>query len=105
MSSLQASGYHTIYTVDANKNTYEDICQELEDIGGINQQDYGKNKQQQSAKDAIARVNEDQEVHNTGYNEGYNNGYEQQQNDSENTPWNAFKSGLELPISLVSNLL
>jgi len=102
LSSLQATGYHTIYTIDATGDTIDDISNGLESLGGINQEDYGMQKTDEAKAQAIQRGAEDEDVAEAGYSRGYSSGYEkkQQEEADANSGWRGFVSGFTAPIQL-----
>jgi hypothetical protein len=102
LSSLQATGYHTIYTIDATTDTIDDISNGLESLGGINQEDYGMQKTDEAKAQAIQRGAEDEDVAEAGYSRGYSSGYEkkQQEEADANSGWRGFVSGFTAPIQL-----
>ena len=108
ISADDALGYHTSYTVDCTKDNFNDICKELDDIGGHNQLVYLPYYDAQKKADSIARNNQSDEVYKNGitkgYNEGYNEGYTNQPQE-DNSAWGSFKNGLMLPINLAASLL
>jgi len=109
LSSMQAKGFHTIYTIDADRYTYNDITQELEDLGGINQEEYGQEKTEQAKSNAITRNIEDEDVASSAYSRGYSSGYqkqeEEQQEEEDDSPLSGILTGLSMPVNLVKSFL
>ena len=120
VSSREALGYHTCYTVDAKDDTFKPICKELDDIGGHNQtalkayRDYDSktkidntNKLRLDAteygdKQGFTRGNI------TGYNSGLTEGYNQglaNQPKEDNDWWSSFKDGVSTAVGVAKMVL
>jgi hypothetical protein len=83
--------YHTVYSIDANADTFDDICQELEDIGGVNQNDWGTEKHNQAMQNMDKRIAENKTTYNNGYSAGVN--YRPPASDNSMSAWDGFKEG------------
>jgi hypothetical protein len=93
LSSRQANGYHTVYTIDSDRYTYDDICQELKDLGAIDADDYGQYLAANNRATQLQRLAEDTEVATEAEARGYSKGRQEAQDDEDNSAWGGFKKG------------
>jgi hypothetical protein len=105
LSSRQAMGYHTVYAIDADRYNYDDICEELKDLGGIDADGYGQYLSASNKATQLQRNMEDTEVATEAEARGYSKGLQKAQDDEDNSAWSGFVKGFTTPVSLGLSLI
>lgn len=101
---LKSTGYwniqgnHTTYTIDANASNYNNILDELENLGAITSDDYYTERRRQQGQEQEQLTT----ALDTGYKGGYDTGYNvgvAAATPKKMSAWEGFKSGFMAPVN------
>lgn len=90
--------YHTVFTIDANASTYDDICDELTDIGGVNQVSWGMEKSANATKNDVLQAKGNEETL-----KNYELTHPQQSSNTSESGWDGFTSGFNSVLDLAKD--
>ena len=91
--------YHTVYTIDANKSNFNDVCGQLEDLGAVNQITWGKEKS------AAANANDISQAKSTADTlRNYQIAHPPPSDDGM-SGWDAFKEGFGAVVDVAKTII
>lgn len=90
-----------VYTIDANKDNYDNIVKRLISMGAITAQKEGQIRKSRAEAEISQKVKQENEAYKTGMQEGYSRA---QSGESSMSPGEALLQGFSLPVSLFKDI-